>query len=171
MEIDRIEALDAPARLLTKLTADRHGRLLTLSRGRLLGHPLHPALTDVTVGFWTASWWLDLVGGRGSAAASRKLIGWGVVSVLPTALAGLGDVPALEARDRRVAVVHAASNTVATALYGWSWVARRNGRRGTGIAIGMAAAGVATVGGLLGGRLAFGHDAGGDDDDSSGNDA
>ena len=158
MQIDRIEALDTPARILSDLTDGRHGAILELSRGRLLGHPLHPVLTDVTVGFWTASWWLDLVGGRGSAAAARKLVGWGVVSAVPTALAGLGDVPALEPRQRRVAVVHAGSNAIATALYGWSWVARRTGRRGRGIAIGMAAATVATVGGLLGGRLAFGHD-------------
>jgi uncharacterized membrane protein len=158
MQIDRIEGLDAPARVLSGLTDGRHGAIVELSRGKLLGHPLHPVLTDVTIGFWTASWWLDLVGGRGSALASRKLAGWGVVSAVPTALAGLGDVPALDPRQRRVAVVHATSNAVATALYGWSWLARRSGRRGKGIVMGMAAAGVATVGGLLGGRLAFGDD-------------
>jgi hypothetical protein len=57
---------------------------------------------------------------------------------------------------RRVGVVHAAANVTATALYTASFVQRCRGRRGRGIATGMVAAGVATIGGYLGGHLAFG---------------
>jgi hypothetical protein len=57
---------------------------------------------------------------------------------------------------QRVGVVHAVANATATALYAASFVQRCRGRRARGIATGMVAAGVATVGGYLGGHLAFG---------------
>jgi nicotinamide-nucleotide amidase len=61
----------------------------------------------------------------------------------------------VESRQQRVGAVHAAANALATATYGASWVARRRGDRRTGVALGHAGAAVATVGGLLGGHLAF----------------
>lgn len=32
--------------------------------GTWLGHPLHPMLTDLPIGFWTSAFTLDLLGGR-----------------------------------------------------------------------------------------------------------
>ena len=61
-----------------------------------LGHPLHPLLTDLPIGFWTSAFVLDLVGGPGSRDASRQLVAWGVVSAVPTAAAGLADWPGLD---------------------------------------------------------------------------
>jgi hypothetical protein len=57
-----------------------------------------------------------------------------------------------------VAAVHLAANAAATVAYTGSLLARLRGRRGKGIALGMLGAGLATVGGLLGGHLAFGED-------------
>ena len=74
---------------------------------------------------------------------------------MPTVVAGLADLPTLTARKRRVAVVHAGSNAVATLLYVKSWALRRR-HRIVGVGIGLAAATAATVGGYLGGWLAFG---------------
>ena len=74
----------------------------------------------------------------------------------PTAVAGFADLPTLEPAKRRVAVVHAASNTVALLLFTRSWWARTRGRRGAGILDGLLASVVATFGGYLGGWMAFG---------------
>src|SRR3954447_9916908 len=42
--------------------------------GRWLGHPLHPMLTDLPIGFWTSAFVLDFVGGPGARAAARRLV-------------------------------------------------------------------------------------------------
>ena len=147
--------LDVPARKLADFSSSRRGLVADLARGGPLGHPLHPALTDLPIGFWTSSFVLDIVGGRRYAGASRALLGVGVITAVPTVVAGLADLPALTARKRRVAVVHAGSNAVATLLYAKSWALRRH-HRIVGVGIGLAAATTATVGGYLGGWLAFG---------------
>src|SRR3981081_1187265 len=54
--------------------------------GVWLGHPLPPALTDVALGAWSTGAVLDLVGSRRSADAAMTV---GVLSAVPTALAGL----------------------------------------------------------------------------------
>ena len=142
-------------RRLAKLSARQRGPLADLARGQPLGHPLHPALTDLPIGFWTSSLLLDLVGGRRFAAASRALVGVGVISAVPTVVAGLADLPTLTTQKRRVAIVHAVSNTIATMLYVKSWTLRRRHRL-LGVGLGVAGATAATFGGYLGGWLAFG---------------
>src|SRR5437667_12885469 len=62
-----------------------------LLSGTWLGHPLHPLLTDVPIGAWIASAVLDLLGCERRASASAKLVGIGVLAVLPTAANGLSD--------------------------------------------------------------------------------
>jgi uncharacterized membrane protein len=147
--------LERPARVLADFSARQQGPLADLARGKPLGHPLHPALTDLPIGFWTSSMLLDLVGGRRAAAAARRLVAAGVVTALPTLVAGLADLPTLPESKRRTAAAHAITNVTATALYLKSWRARRRHRL-VGIAIGVAAAAAATLGGYLGGWLAFG---------------
>jgi uncharacterized membrane protein len=150
-----IDALDSPARWLSDLSASWQGTLADFARGKPLGHPLHPALTDLPIGFWTSSFLLDLLVLRRFAAASRVLVGAGVLSAVPTVVAGFADVSTIEQRKRRVAVVHAGANAVATSMYAASWSLRRRHHL-AGVTIGLAAAAVATVGGYLGGWLAFG---------------
>lgn len=123
--------------------------------GVWLGHPLHPLMTDLPIGFWTSAWVLDLVGGKKAAKAAETLVALGVVSALPTAAAGLADWSELNRPERRTGAVHAAANVAATALYAASYLARRRCRRGKGVALGMAGAAAATAGGFLGGHLAF----------------
>jgi len=147
--------LDDAATAVSRWSARQRGPLADVARGEPLGHALHPVLTDLPIGFWTSSFLLDLVGGRRFAAASRTLVAAGVLSAIPTAVTGLADVPALGGRKRRVALVHASVNAVATALYAKSWLVRGR-HRILGTAIGFGAASVATLGGYLGGWLAFG---------------
>jgi len=123
--------------------------------GTWLGHPLHPMLTDVAIGAWTSAFVLDAVGSEGSQGASDTLVGIGVLSALPTAAAGLADWSDMLGAERRVGLVHAGANTVAVGLYGLSWLARRKGNRGRGVALSLMGATVATVGGYLGGHLSY----------------
>ncbi|MCU1453526.1 MAG: iron-sulfur protein [Acidimicrobiales bacterium] len=123
--------------------------------GMWLGHPLHPLLTDLPIGFWTSAFVLDLVGGRKAQPGADALVGIGVASALPTIVSGLADWSELKTAERRTGAVHAVANGAATALYGLSYAARRRGRRGPGIAWAMVGATAATVGGFLGGHLSY----------------
>jgi nitrite reductase/ring-hydroxylating ferredoxin subunit/uncharacterized membrane protein len=123
--------------------------------GTVLGHPLHPPLTDVVIGAWTGAVVLDLVGGKRGRAGADRLIALGVLSALPTLATGLNDWSTLYGGTRRVGFVHGANNLVATALFGTSWVARKRGRRLLGKGLGLVGFGAITFGGFLGGHLSF----------------
>ncbi len=153
--VEELRLVDPPADAVTGLIRRLlpAGPVKDLLSGTWLGHALHPLLTDLPIGFWTSAWVLDLVGGRSSAPAARKLVGLGVLSALPTAAAGAADWSDTTERDRRVGFVHAAANTVALASYTMSYVERRRDRRGRGILWGWVGAAAATAGGYLGGHL------------------
>jgi uncharacterized membrane protein len=132
------------------------GPVRDVARGRWLGHPVHPMLTDLPIGFWTSAFVLDVVPGRRTRPAADALVGLGVLSALPTAAAGLAELTDLDdERTIRVAAAHALGNAVGTALYASSWWARRRGRRGRGFALSLAAAGLMSFAGYLGGHLTY----------------
>lgn len=156
--IEGSEGLDAVdrsvGRVAGRLGEGRRGDLL---RGKWLGHALHPALTDIPIGCWTSAWFLDMVGGRRSRPAAQRLIGIGLLAVVPTAMTGAADWASIDDKPRRrVGLAHTLSNSIAAALFTLSWLSRRRGRHTTGVALGVFAAAAATVGGHLGGHLAFG---------------
>lgn len=162
---DRLEAATAldtvaqPVHVAISALLPR-GPLKDVLHGVWLGHPLHPMLTDLPIGFWTSAFVLDLVGGRRSRSTADALVGLGVASALPTAAAGLADWSELNRPERRTGLVHAVANLTATALYGMSFLARRRGQRGRGVLLGLAGATAATAGGFLGAHLSFGRGAG-----------
>lgn len=158
--VDRLEgvrALDPIARAMAAVWDRVLPKNRDLLHGTWLGHPLHPALTDLPIGFWTGACLLDVFGDEGSRTAAERLVGAGVLSALPTIATGAADWVAVGAFDRpkRVGTVHALANATATMLYAASWVARRRGRHGDGVRLGLAGAVMATAGGLLGGHLAY----------------
>jgi nitrite reductase/ring-hydroxylating ferredoxin subunit/uncharacterized membrane protein len=132
-----------------------NGTVKDVLSGTWLGHPLHPMLTDLPIGFWTSSFMLDLVGGKRGAAASKRLIALGILSAVPTAASGLSDWSDTIGEDRRIGTVHAVANSVGLSLYTWSWFARRGGRRKAGVALGLLGATAASAGGYLGGHLVY----------------
>jgi nitrite reductase/ring-hydroxylating ferredoxin subunit/uncharacterized membrane protein len=134
----------------------RPGRLKDTLSGTWLGHALHPVLTDVVIGSWTSAWLLDLMGERGQDPAD-VLIGIGIVSAVPTAVAGISDWSDTTGDARRLGIVHAAGNLAAVGLYTASLVARRRGRRSTGILLSLAGTGLMTFTAYLGGYLVFDH--------------
>lgn len=124
-------------------------------RGEWLGHALHPLLTDLVVGSWTSATVLDLVGGRASRTASRRLVATGLLAAGPTAWTGWAEWSVAGTREQRVGVVHAVSNGVAIGTYAASWNARRKGRHLKGAWLALVGAGVSGVGAYLGGHLAI----------------
>lgn len=156
-QLGRTERLDrladgVHARIEPLLGSTKLGSQL---RGRALGHRLHPLLTDVPVGSWTSAWVLDLLGGVRAEPAADLLVAVGVAAAVPTALTGWADWVTLPRAERRIGVVHALANATATGLYAASLAARLADRRRSGVALGHAGAAAATLGGLLGGHLAF----------------
>jgi nitrite reductase/ring-hydroxylating ferredoxin subunit/uncharacterized membrane protein len=155
--LERAEIIDRVGTPLHRAvtTVLRRGPIKDVLHGVWLGHPLHPLLTDLPIGFWTSGVLLDLAGGRRSRAAADLFVGLGVATALPTAAAGLADWSELDPPVRRSGLVHAVANVTATALFALSLVARRRGRRQRGVLLGLAGGTVATVGGFLGGHLVY----------------
>lgn len=154
----RLDALaDLVSPLLERLGP---GTLKDLLSGTWQGHPLHPVLTDVTVGAWTSAFVLDVVGGDAGHAGADLLVGIGALSAIPTAASGLSDWADLEGEERRIGTAHAVGNVAATSLYGLSWMARRGGHRGLGVGLSLLGAGVASAAAYLGGHLVYGRGVG-----------
>ncbi len=151
--------LDGPAEQIGKTVRDLvSGPVKDVLSGTWMGHALHPVLTDVVIGTLTSASLLDLLGGEETDAAARRLIGVGLAAYPPTALTGWSDWADSESVDpdvRRVGLVHAAVNGVAFALYAGSLASRRRGKRGLGVGLALAGAGVMSAGGHLGGHLAL----------------
>jgi nitrite reductase/ring-hydroxylating ferredoxin subunit/uncharacterized membrane protein len=128
--------------------------------GVWLGAPLHPALTDVPVGSWTAAFLLDgaavLTGDQRLAGAADRALAVGTLAALPAAAAGLNDLRDLDGQSRQVAMVHGLLNLVGLSLSAASLVSRRAGRRG--LAAGLSATGylISSTAAHLGGKLSFG---------------
>lgn len=159
-EVGGAGALDGPAEAVAGAVrgAIPRGAVKDTLSGTPLGHAIHPLLTDLPIGTWTSSLLLDLLGGADARTASRRLIGLGVLAAVPTAATGLNDwADTTPASDgvRRIGAVHAVANVAALGLYTASWSARRRGRHGRGVALGLAGLGALTVGGQLGGHLSY----------------
>ncbi|QZN85194.1 DUF2231 domain-containing protein [Cellulomonas sp. C5510] len=144
--VDRLQ----PAVLSALRAAPGVARLL---HGVPLGHAAHPLLTDLPIGFWVSSTVLDLAGGRGLHRAADRLLGLGVLSAVPASVTGVADWAVSDRRAQRVGAAHAALNNVALGLYGASWLLRRRGRRGLGVAVALGAGGVLGASGYLGGHM------------------
>ena len=120
--------------------------------GVWFGNPLHPALTDVPVGAWTAAVALDLAGSEAADGA----LAVGILGAVPAALTGLNDWSHLKDDARRIGTVHALVNSAALTLNVLSLAARRNGLRRTGRVLSMVAYGGTLFSAHLGGHLSFG---------------
>ena len=123
--------------------------------GTWLGHPLHPVLTDLPIGFWTSAFVLDVVGRREGRRAAQLLVGLGVASAVPTAMAGLADWADTSGGTRRVGSVHAILNGLGLATFALSWRARRRGQHGLGVLWCFVGSAAATAAAALGGELVY----------------
>ena len=121
----------------------------------VLGHSLHPPLTDVTTGCWLGASVLDLAGGPQSRRAATLLTGTGLLAAVPTAIAGAADWAGLSGGDRRIGAVHALGTDVATLLLAGSLAARLRGAHARGARLAAAGNLVMAGSGFLGGHLAL----------------
>ena len=155
--VEHSPVLDLAAGALCAAT-DRvipEGPIRKTLQGAQLGHPLHPMLTDIPIGMLTSASVLDLAGPR-TGTAARRFVGLGLLSAVPTIAAGLADWSALTDKEaKRVGVVHASANLVGLACYLSSYRARRRGSWVKGVAMSVLGMTSMTVGGYLGGHLAF----------------
>ncbi len=121
----------------------------------VLGHSVHPPMTDVTLGCWTSATLLDLVGGEATRPAAQTLVAAGVLAGAATAVTGASDWATMTGDARRVGAVHALATDGAILCFAASWVARRRGRHTAGVALALAGNVVAAGAGFLGGHLAL----------------
>ena len=127
--------------------------------GSWLGHPLHPVLTDLPLGAWSATILLDAIDcdggplrtGLGRAADASLLLG--LAGAAGAAVTGLADWSETDARPRRAGVAHAAMNVGATLLLAASWVARRNGNRSAGKGLALVGFFTSAAAAYIGGEL------------------
>ena len=131
--------------------------------GRWVGHPLHPALSDLPIGLWTGAMVLDITdrspdpgpGSRSGLDAAGMLSAAGILAACVTALTGLSDWTVSNEQDRRVGLFHGLLNTVALGLQCASLGTRMTGHRSTARALGAASLTVTGAAAYLGGHLVF----------------
>jgi uncharacterized membrane protein len=152
--LERVNALDAPAGVLNTLSGvvSQPPALRRALAGEPLGHSAHPMLVQIPIGAWVSAGWLDCL--PGTEKSARVLTAVGIASALPAVAAGLVDYGTLDRRAKRIAVVHAAANTISLACQIASLRDRMNGRLRRGQWIGFAGTLTLSVGGVLGGHLA-----------------
>lgn len=140
-------------------------RVKSFLHGTWLGHPLHPAITDVPIGAWLLTGVLDVIwliaphtavwGARGAEAA----VSVGVVAALGAAITGLADWSDTYGAERTVGLLHGALNLLAAVLYIVSAVLRFSSGTGEsipGAAVGFVGLIAVLVAAYLGGELVFG---------------
>jgi nitrite reductase/ring-hydroxylating ferredoxin subunit/uncharacterized membrane protein len=135
-----------------------------LLHGTWLGHPLHPVLTEVTIGAWFIGGACDAVGAIGRSRRSRlmgdRLAEIGTACAIPTALTGLADFSTFPKWSAKPATLHAALNVVNVGLYATSLWQRRRGNRSRGLALSFAAQALTLASAWLGGMLVYKHKVG-----------
>ncbi|MFH8800797.1 Rieske 2Fe-2S domain-containing protein [Streptomyces sp. NPDC017936] len=155
--LDRLEREPRADRLIETLRTGVRSLPLgpgrDLLHGRGLGHPVHPLMVQVPIGSWMSAAVLDLWPGRTRGAG--LLVGVGLATAVPAALAGTVDWAELHPEQQRVGLAHAMTNVAAVGLYAASLACRLKGRTGAGRTYGFLGLAAVGLGGFLGGHLAY----------------
>ena len=121
--------------------------------------PLHPVLTDVPVGSWTAAITLDAIdlvsGSKAVRNAADGALVVGVVGGFAAAAVGISDWRYLSGGSRRMGMAHGLLNTVGLALNTTSVILRATGRRNAGRLAFLAGFSINGIGAHLGGELSY----------------
>jgi len=148
------ETLGSALRPVRESPAGR--RVFDLLHGRILGHALHPALSDLPIGMWSGTVLLDTVGEHQAAGVLGLA---GACAGVATAVTGVADWTVSDGRDRRAGLLHGILQTVALGFEGGSLIARRTGHVGSARVLAAAGLGLATGSAYIGGHLVFGRGA------------
>jgi nitrite reductase/ring-hydroxylating ferredoxin subunit/uncharacterized membrane protein len=127
--------------------------------GVWLGHPLHPALTDIPLGAWTVTLVLDLIeditGDTKYRAGADAALTIGIIGAAAAAIPGLTDWKDIDQDARRTGLLHGLLNTTALSLYAGSSLQRNNRNRAAGRLLSYVAFGISIGAAWLGGNLSF----------------
>jgi len=127
--------------------------------GKQIGHPLHPILTDITIGSWSLSLvfdiWSFLMRSPSSRKAADRLITLGVLSAVPTALAGITDFSAIKQDAAGHGAVHGMINTLALFFFWRSMKHRSRNYHFSGFLFSTLGLGLMTLSAWLGGELVY----------------
>jgi nitrite reductase/ring-hydroxylating ferredoxin subunit len=152
--LERDERLDPIAERISAAfdRAVSPGPVKDLLSGTWFGHALHPPLTAVTVGAWTGASVLDVLGNERGADA---MVGFGVLTALPTLVTGLNEMADTSGRPKRIAVAHGLANIAVASTFALSWLARKTDHRGLGRLLSMLGGAAVGMTAALGGHLSF----------------
>src|ERR687898_783855 len=129
--------------------------------GVWFGSPLHPALTDVPVGSWTAALvfdGLDIATGKTAMRnAADATLAVGIAGGCAAAAVGLSDWRYLKGGSRRMGMAHALLNAGGVALQTSFLIPRAAGRRNAGRLAFLAGYSLNGMGAHLGGELSYGY--------------
>jgi nitrite reductase/ring-hydroxylating ferredoxin subunit/uncharacterized membrane protein len=125
-----------------------------LLNGTWLGHPLHPALTDVPIGAFVVALVLDLAG-QPLAAFWAMVVGQ--VAFVASVVAGLADYTDTDGTARTRATLHGTLMAAAGVLTAASIISRDGGATTGGLATPLLALGLAVMlaGAYVGGEVVF----------------
>jgi uncharacterized membrane protein len=143
------------------------------ARNRMLyglpGHPLHPPLTDATIGMFVLAAGLAVLGALGAVTDAAGKACWlalvgGLIVAVPTAVTGFAEWVRLEwgSPRWRTATQHLTAMLTAVALFAVAaWLQHRGYQRGDvttgGLVFSVVGLIALTAGGWLGGALVFVH--------------
>jgi uncharacterized membrane protein len=135
----------------------------------LPGHPLHPPLTDATIGMFVLAAALAVIGAAGAIADAAGKACWlalvgGLIVAVPTAGTGFADWVRLEwgSARWRTATLHLTAMVTAVVLFAVAaWLQHRGYTTGGvttgGLVFSLAGLVALTAGGWLGGAVVFVH--------------
>ncbi|MDQ3860462.1 MAG: Rieske 2Fe-2S domain-containing protein [Actinomycetota bacterium] len=123
--------------------------------------PLHPVLTDVPIGSWTAALVFDgldvATGKRPMRHAADASLVFGTVGALGAAVTGLSDWRYLSGGSRRMGVAHGLLNTIGLVLSITSLVLRATERRNAGRLVFLTGYSISGMAAHIGGELSYHH--------------
>lgn len=160
----RALSLDVARTLHQQILRSENGvrDLVDILHGKQLGHPLHPVLTDLTVGSWSLAFFFDMLsllpGGGFARKVADSLTLIGTFSAIPTALSGMTDYTTIKRDAASTGALHGILNSIAFFCYMRSTVERlTGGSRMTALLYAVIGVAVVTVSAWLGGDLVYYH--------------
>src|SRR5215216_6973225 len=127
--------------------------------GKWLEVPLHPVLTDVPVGSWTAALVFDGLDAATDSRAMRNAadasLVMGILAAFGAAVTGLSDWRYLSGGSRRMGVAHGLLNTIGLVLSIVSLILRASGRRNAGRLTFLTGYSISGMAAHLGGELSY----------------
>ena len=130
-----------------------------LLHGKWLGHTLHPLVTDVPIGAWTAAAfldWMEFFGSEKYKAGADAAVTIGLAGAAGAAVTGITDWTGTTQIERKAGLAHALLNIGAATLYLTSAILRKN-KKSRRIAISLSMLGycITTVSAYIGGNLVY----------------